>query len=381
MKIVYCIHSLYNSGGMEKIISEKANAFSEEGHNVYIITADQKNRKAFYRLNNNIKLIDLGINYSEDITILAKLIKYKYKIEKHKRRLSNILYEIRPDITISTMGNEFLFLYKIKDGSKKILEIHFAKGYRMMYNRNIFWKFFDYIRSLQESKLVSKYDKFVVLTYEDKVQWGNLTNIEVIPNFIDLEENYHSIKNKTHILLAVGRLSYQKGFDRLIKAISLISDKLKDWEVHIYGDGELKKDLQSMINDYNLNKYIKIFPATKDIKSVYMTSSGFILSSRFEGLPMVLLEALSYSLPIISFDCPCGPKDIINDGVNGILIKNDNIEELASAILDYIHNPELREKLSIEAYNSVFRFKKNNVINKWLVFFEKEISTTSFQSN
>ncbi|MDN0051619.1 glycosyltransferase family 4 protein [Bacteroides caecigallinarum] len=366
---------------MEKIISEKANAFSEEGHNVYIITADQKNRKAFYRLNNNIKLIDLGINYSEDITILAKLIKYKYKIEKHKRRLSNILYEIRPDITISTMGNEFLFLYKIKDGSKKILEIHFAKGYRMMYNRNIFWKFFDYIRSLQESKLVSKYDKFVVLTYEDKVQWGNLTNIEVIPNFIDLEENYHSIKNKTHILLAVGRLSYQKGFDRLIKAISLISDKLKDWEVHIYGDGELKKDLQSMINDYNLNKYIKIFPATKDIKSVYMTSSGFILSSRFEGLPMVLLEALSYSLPIISFDCPCGPKDIINDGVNGILIKNDNIEELASAILDYIHNPELREKLSIEAYNSVFRFKKNNVINKWLVFFEKEISTTSFQSN
>lgn len=366
MKIVYCIHSLFNSGGMERIITEKANALSEMGHQVIVVTADQQDRPLFFPLSEAVKHYDLGINYSENKSILSKSLTYFFKKKKHKSSLSKLLYQIQPDITISTMGNEFLFLYKIKDKSKKVLEIHFSKGYRLMYNRSLLWHLIDSYRSKQEEIKASYYDRFIVLTNEDKTHWKNLHNIEVIPNFITLPlVKPRQEQTKKNILIAVGRLAYQKGFDRLIAACALIKNELQDWEIHIYGNGELKSALQKQIESNDLANIIRIYPATNTIEKVYQNAKGFLCTSRFEGLPLVLIEAMSYGIPVISFTCSCGPRDIITDYQDGILVENGDIKSFSEAIKQFVEKEELRNKFSYAAKEKAKQFSKEHIMLKW----------------
>lgn len=328
MKIIYCIHSLYNAGGMEKIITEKANAFSELGHQVAIITADQMHRPIFFPLHPSVAHYDLDINYSENRSLLRKAFAIRKKQKKHKSKLSQLLYDLHPDITISTMGNEFLFLYKIKDGSRKILEIHFAKGYRKMRNRSFFWRLIDLYRNHQENIIAAKYDKFVVLTQEDKTRWNKLENIVAIPNYITQYPAEQSTLNN-NVCLAVGRLSYQKGFDLLIKSWSIIHRQFPNWKLNIYGEGELHKFLDDLIIQLRLEDTVKIYSPTKQIRDAYQKASIMLVTSRYEGLPMVILEAQSYGLPVISFACKCGPRDLIDDDVNGYLIENNDTKLFA----------------------------------------------------
>lgn len=373
MKIVYCVHSLDNSGGIERIITDKANALSKLGYEITIITAEQRNRPNYFQLSSAIKLYDLGINYSENKGLLSKLVVYFFKKRMHKKKLSEMLINIRPDITISTMGNEFLFLYKIKDGSKKFLEIHFAKGYRMMmFRRNFLWRFVDFYRSKQESIKASRYSKFIVLTHEDKESWKGLNNIEVIPNFLSsLPSDRNALSKK--ICLAVGRLSYQKGFDRLINAWKLIHEKCPDWELHIYGSGELRESLCEQIKGLHLEQTISIFPATKQIKESYRNASIFLFTSRFEGLPMVLLEAMSYGLPTVSFACKCGPRDLIKEGANGFLIQEGDIESFAQKTILLMQDDTKRKEMGAIAFKVALEYSKENIISKWVKIFKSVV--------
>lgn len=372
MKIVYCIHSLYNSAGMERIITEKANALSEKGYKVFIITAEQQNRPLFYQLDSQVVHYDLGINYTANNSFLSKLLTYAQKKRKHRKKLSQLLFQIKPDITISTMGNEFLFLYKIKDKSKKILEIHFAKNYRMMYKRDFLWKLIDLYRSKQEEKKAAHYDRFVVLTQEDKTHWKELNNIITIPNFITLPPTKIARKEKNkNLLIAVGRLAYQKGFDRLINACALIKEQLKGWEIHIYGNGELKQKLEQQIQENGLSKIISIHPATSNINQIYAESKGILSPSRFEGFGLVLIEAMSYGVPPIAFKYPCGPQDIITNNIDGILVENNDIAAYSEAILRFINNESLRTSLSSAAIEKSKLFSKEYIMNKWVDLFNE----------
>lgn len=372
MRILYCISSLFNSAGMERIITAKANALSQMGHEVIIVTAEQRNRPIFFPLLPSVTHRDIAINYTENKSFFAKLVNYPFKRRKHEKAITKILLEVKPDICISTMGNEFLFLWKIKDGSKKLLEVHFSKGYRLMYQRNFLWRIIDFYRSKQEERKAAKYDKFVVLTHEDKQHWKGLNNITVIPNFVtsptvDLNSLHIS---KENILIAVGRLTYQKGFDRLIAACSLIKEELEGWNICIYGNGELKQKLESQIRKNYLSDIIRIYPATNRIDLVYKKSKCLLFSSRFEGLPMVLIEALSYGIPSIAFSCPCGPRDVIQDNRNGVLVQDGDIIAFSKAIKKFIKDESLQEKLSRGAKDSSAFFTKKNIIKQWNHLFE-----------
>lgn len=368
IKIVYCIHSLYNSGGMERIVTEKANALSELGHQVSVITVDQMHRPVFFTLNPLVSYYDLGINYSENRGLLKKICYNRHKLRQHKKKLSKLLYEIRPDITISTMGNEFLFLYKIKDGSKKLLEIHFAKGYRAMRNRRWFWKLIDLYRDKQESLLASRYDKFVVLTQEDKLMWKKADNIIVIPNFLtSYPARQADLENK--VCLAVGRLSYQKGFDMLIKSWKLVYEHFPDWKLNIYGGGELYNSLNALINSLGLREVIRIYPPTSQIGNVYLKSSMMLVTSRYEGLPLVILEAHSYGIPVVSFACKCGPRDLITDGVDGFLVEDNDIDVFAYKVMELIGNISKRKEMGNAAYKSSLDYSKERIMNRWIDLF------------
>lgn len=371
MKIVYCLAGTFNSGGMERVITNKANYLAGKGYEVLIITTEQKGRPSFFSLHPAIRTFDLGINYSDDINknIFLKAVCFLWKRHKHLSALKKGLIVESPDITISTFGTEVTFLHKIKDGSKKIVEIHFSKYFRLQYDRKGLWRWVDRLRSRQDEKLVSHYDKFVVLTNEDKGYWGNCANITVIPNFItSVPLVQANVENK--VCLAVGRLTYQKGFDSLVKIWSIVHKRFPDWQLHIYGSGELQENLYSLIGELRLNEVVRIFSPTRNIGEVYIGSSLLLMSSHYEGLPMVLLEAFSYGLPVVSFACKCGPKDLIEDGVNGFLVAEGDIESFADRVSIILSNDSLRKQMGQAAYQSSLNYTEDKIMSQWIHLFE-----------
>lgn len=371
MKIAYCIAGTCNSGGMERVLANKANYLVKHGYEVLIITTDQNGKVPFFQLDDEIKCYDLGINYEENNrgTFWNKLIHYPGKQWKHKRLLSSLLKSERPDITISMFCNEVSFLPDIKDGSKKVLEIHFSKYKRLLYGRKGLWRLADKWFSIQDEKWVKRYDKFVVLTEEDRSFWGNLTNLLVIPNartFTPLETA--DMENKT--VIAIGRYTYQKGFDRLIDAWRILSPDYPDWKLKIIGDGEDKDMMEEMIDKYNLRNSLFLISSNNEIEKYYLEASFYVMSSRYEGLPMVLLEAQAFGLPVVSFCCKCGPSDIIENGVNGYLVEEGNVSALALRMKDIMSDIGLRRKMSKNAIIKSKNFSVDSVMSHWINLFD-----------
>ena len=372
MKILYCIAGTYNSGGMERVLANKANYLVQRGYEVIIATSDQQGRRPFFALDERIRCFDLGINYEENNgkSLWNKLLHYPFKQWRHRRRMTTLLAQERPDIVISMYCNEASFIPKLKDGSKKILEIHFSKFKRLQYGRKGLWGVIDGVRSRLDERLVRRYDRFIVLTEEDKGYWGELPNIEVIPNartFVPTQTA--SLEQKT--ALAIGRYSHQKGFDRLIDAWQMVAQAHPDWQLRIVGNGEDRKQLEEQIARLNLQSSIRLEAPKADVADFYLNASLYILSSRYEGLPMVLLEAQAYGLPIVAYACKCGPRDIISDGVDGFLVEEGNIEELAAHIKHLIEQDAMRKQMGKEAAKASARFGEERIMQQWINLFER----------
>ena len=372
MKILYCIAGTRHSGGMERVLANKANWLVQHGYEVMIVTTDQQGEPPFFALDKRISCYDLGIGYEENNgkSFLNKLIHYPIKQFRHKKRLNTLLQQLKPDITVSMMCNDVSFLPKMKDGSKKILEIHFSKYKRLQYGRKGIWRIADIYRSKQEEKQVRRFHRFVVLTDEDKGYWGNLPNIEVIPNARTYNPPTTAMLN-TKRVIAVGRYTHQKGFERLIEAWNLICRQHPDWHLDIIGDGEDRPQLQELIEHYNIGTQITLCPPTKNMDAVYREASIVAMSSRYEGLPMILLEAQAYGLPIVSFACKCGPADVVTDGVDGFLVTEGDVESLASKLTTVIEDDALRQQMGRAARIASERYAEDVVMKKWIELFER----------
>ena len=286
--------------------------------------------------------------------------------------MTALLKELKPDIVISMFCNDASFVPSIKDGSKKILEIHFSRFKRLQYGRKGLWRLADRWRYKTDARVVSRFDKFVVLTHEDKEYWGNLRNMCVIPNARTFEVRQPAIL-ETKKVIAVGRFNHQKGFERLIDAWAMVVREMPDWVLHIVGDGELRTELQQQIDYLNLSAHVILGRAEKDMISVYKDASILAMSSYYEGLPMVLLEAQAVGLPIVSFDCKCGPKDVIEDGVDGFLVKEGNIEELAQKLLVLMQDANLRNQMGSAAYAHSERYSEERIMMQWIELFDEVV--------
>ena len=371
MKIIYCINGTYNPGGMERVLMNKANYWADIlNYEVLIITTEQKGRKNFFPFSSKIRFIDLGINYDDDINknqLMRFLLKY-IKKKRHKRLLTNILNEEKADVCISMFDRDADFLYQIKDGSKKILEFHFSRYLKVIEAKSILMKLIQKIRTYNWKKFASKYDAFVVLTEEDRLAWGNMQNIHVINNpLTKIPQESSSLSEKK--VLSLGRLTYQKGFDLLIKAWKKVHEICPDWNLYIFGNGPDKKLLVEQCTALGLDNCIYINDATPKPEAEFLKSSLYVMSSRYEGLPMVLLEALSFGIPIVSFQCPCGPKDIIQDEF-GSLIKSENIDKLADSIIEWIKDENKRKDAGKKAKEASKNFKIDFIMNKWIQLFD-----------
>lgn len=377
MKIVYIYTALTSFGGVDRVLTLKANYLTDKlGHDVYIITDSQAGRPPVFPLSSKVHHIDLKTDFDEQYHygIIKRYFCYRRLMKQYRQRLERTLYEIKPDIVSTTCGRDLDFLTDIKDGSKKVGESHIAKQYcrnfHLMEARGGIYKIVaKYWRKKQE-KAISRLDEFVVLTEHDAQSWKTIRKARIIPNpltFFSAPKSMCTSKN----IISVGRLNEQKGFERLIEAWTKIADKHQDWTVNIYGNGEEEQWLKQKINDKNIQNSFFINTPTDKILEKYCDSSLYVMSSRFEGLPMVLLEAMSCGLPCISFNCPHGPAEIIENGVNGILVENGNIEKLAEAIEELIVNDEKRIAMGRNAHQSVQKYSPDNIMSIWMELFNK----------
>lgn len=373
MKIIYCIRATYNPGGMERVLLNKVSYLTSIcGWEILIVTTDQQGRFPFYPFPKGIRMIDLGINYADDNkkSVIKKIIGYLRRKRLHKRRLEALLHKEKPDIVVSLYPSESSFIPDIKDGSKKVLELHFCKYFRLQYGRKGLLGIIDKWRTHQDERIVRRFDKFVVLTNEDKEYWGNLHNIEVIPNAaMNMGGHFSDVAN--HRVIAVGRLDYQKGFDRLIQAWCYIQrdGRYQDWHLDIFGQGEWHEMLENMISERNLNDSIRLNNPTNQIGREYAQSSLIVMTSNYEGFGMVLVEAMACGVPAVAFDCKCGPRDIISDGENGLLVPNGDIPGLAGAMMKLMGDYELRRRMSGKARQVVDTYSEKAVMDKWVRLF------------
>ena len=213
------------------------------------------------------------------------------------------------------------------------------------------------LKKIQRYLAVINSSKMVVLTKADKDEYPYFLQHKVmaIPNFTTINISNKQSSLDSNVVLAVGRLEDVKGFDLLIKSWKKISKTNPDYRLRIVGGGKLNKMLQDLINNMELNKFIEIVPPTKTIEDEYLKSSLFVLSSRFEPFGLVLIEAKSYGLPIISFDCPFGPREIVNDGYDGILVPNGDINKMADSIIYIMRN---KDRLREMGQNGFLDYKK-----------------------
>lgn len=377
MKIVYCTDSICYPGGIQNITITKANGLAQMGHQVWIIVTDNK-YPPLHPIDPKVQVINLDINYFEDdwkskfYVIKSILIKRK----QHKKAISKLLNEIKPNVVISTGTSEKNFLAKIQIESKPVFirEIHSLKNYRLAHARTfidkitaIFGDWYDY------SWNIKNYDQIVVLTNEDKeINWKNNNKVCVIGNPITIPIESSTLTS--YKFITAGRLVYIKNHQSLINAWKIVNQKHPDWQLEIWGDGPLKNKLLEQINNLGLDHKVLLKGYTNDIISQMLRASGCILSSLYEGISLVLIEAMSCGLPLISYACPCGPKELIDHGKNGFLCEVNNEIKLAEYICTIIEDNTLRIKMGQASKKKAEEFQLDRILTKWINLFQTLIN-------
>jgi glycosyltransferase involved in cell wall biosynthesis len=274
-------------------------------------------------------------------------------------------------------GAEFRALPKMRDGSRKLLELHSSYGVReyenragrMQWIRRIRWT----LTKWAESRVVGQYDRLVVLTHEDAAHWRH-RNLTVIPNSLSFVVDAASDQSRP-VVVSVGRLTASKGFDRLLRAWAVIAEEYPTWQLRIFGSGEERENILHQIERFQLTN-VMLSPPTPDIQEELLQASVFAFASRCEGFGMVLIEAMQCGLPAVAYRVPCGPSEIIGDGVSGYLVDDDDEAGFVAALRRLIANPELRRKMGLAAKRlSEDKFREDLIMARWQAVFE-EMSVT-----
>ena len=378
MKIVYIIDSLSNKGGAERVISEKMSYMvTHYGYDVSVITCYQfpETMPNCYYLPDDVRQINLCIpSYLQYNYSYPKRLWINRKYTRQLRHdLEQAVSTINPDIIIGVGYTLADVVCQIKSNAAKIIEAHEARQFTKTYNNfkdfslsvKLYYKL---LRKRYLQIIEKKADAVVTLTKDDAKNWRKAKRVEVIPNFSTMPISKLS-DCETKRVIAVGRLEWQKGYDRLIDIWTLVSKKHPDWQLDIYGEGGLETELKETIQTTKLSN-ISIHPYTDNISIEYATSSICVLTSRYEGFSLVLLEAMRHGVPCITFDCPYGPQDLVDHDKCGYVIENGNICLFAEKLCYLMDHSEIRKQFSTEAVDKAQSYHINSVMNQWKLLFE-----------
>ena len=370
LKLVYVTPALYMAGGVERVLTLKANYFAEHfGYDITIILTEGKGKPLFYPLSDKIKVVNLDINFEELWTcgFVKKVFLYLKKQRRYKKLLTAELMRIRPDITISSLRREINFINGIKDGSRKIGELHINRAnYRKVENSESNWLKHLFAR-YWASRLVGhlrKLDKLVVLTETDREAWKELDNVVTIPNPSPFMPSSVSPLTEKRVI-AVARYSHEKGIDLLLEAWAEAEKQCVDWRLDVYGEGDTTP-YEHLIDKLGVDRSrCQLNGRTSEIEQEYLKSSIAVCSSRFEGFGMAIVEAMACGLPVVSFDCPWGPRSIIHDGEDGVLVRNGSPSALSQALVLLMNDKNRLKTMAVAARSHVQRFTIEQVVESW----------------
>jgi glycosyltransferase involved in cell wall biosynthesis len=370
MKVLYFINGIKNNGGIERVVIDKINYLSEVcKYDISLAYFGTKVDQPFFKISPMIHLIPLG-NVSSGHYVLERI---KMTIILGNR-VKKLIKAVCPDVIdnanaiIISWILPFLFTH-----IPKIVELHFSYDGLMIMNKQIYHnnKFLIFINNSLRKVLYPRYDQCVVLTNDDKVEWG-FKNLIVIPNYsaISRATKEDFLMQKRNSALFVGRLESEKDPLILVQAWKFVYQKHPDWKLEIWGNGSLRNLVLKQIHILGLDNVVSLNGVTDHIREEYLKARFFVLPSLYEGMPLCLLEAMQQGLPCISFEIS-GVSDIMDDGKNGYIVKEHTAKALAFAINKLIENPYKLNSFSVEAYKSVEKFDKKKIMKKWTVLFEK----------
>ena len=353
MNIIYVIEDYSENGGVERIVSDKANTlFTHYHHKVTIISVYRDNRKEQFKLDDGINLIHLDVPFAKRTNnSLLRLISRLYTIFIAILRLNKVIKGLHPDIIFFTTTLGAILLPFCHTKARKIYESHLARKF------NPFNKLF-FLTELSAERIVC-------LTSGDAKEYKYAKRVDIIPNYINNIKSHvedYSVKKA----IAVGRLEYQKGFDILIDCWKEIAKRYPDWKLDIYGEGAYREELQRQINSLQLGDKVKLCGRNDNIIDVYPQYSLHIMTSRYEGQGIVLLEAQACGLSSVVFDYQYGASDIVSNGHNGLIIEQGNRKLFIEAAMKMMSSKELRKEYGINALEIVKRFSKENIFKKWI---------------
>lgn len=351
----------YLYGGAERILVRKANYMVKQGYEVIIVTTNQRSRFPCYYLDEKVQQIDLAINYHNGLSYLHP--KNSLKVISHYLRVKKLIKDLHPDVwVVCNYAFDFYFLPFLNRHVFKIKEFHNSQYTRKI--KGVRKSFFQNLGGRLKVAMERTYDVLLVLN-EDESHYFNSGNCIVIPNFVEIPEQQAQLEKKQ--VLAAGRIAPVKGFDELIKIWKQVAGDFPDWELHIYGEDYLdtKRRLMELIVNLHLENSVFIKDPVPDLGTIMKNYSLYAMTSETECFPMVLLEALSVGLPIVSYDCPNGPRNIITNGVDGVLIKNKSKEDFATALKKLMKEVALRKKMGSAAKVNAQRFAVEPVMEQW----------------
>ncbi|MGO3184217.1 MAG: glycosyltransferase [Aequorivita sp.] len=383
MKLLF-VHIHLGTGGISKTILDRMNYLVENtDFEIHYLAEIESHKEQLDKLDNKISIHCLHLNE------ILKKKRPRFPIvdsiilrRRVKIALQKYVDDIKPDIITSLDDRQLRKLIPfLKTNAVKIIE------FRNSINRKKLNEGFQKNKTISQkvkqcvspSKLIypdditiqNKYDYAVSLTKEDlKDREALKINQEQIYNTISIEQGIKPFKERENIILAVGRLVEEKNFKDLIEAISLIKNELGSWKIHIYGNGGQEETLRQSIKEYGLENVIFLKGFTFTISEIYNTGKILISTSITESFGRTLLEALVYKTPVISYDCKCGPKEIIADKINGYLIEEYNVQDLSDKILKLISNPKLLNEFSDNTYRDLHKFEEGKIMQEWIEFYK-----------
>ena len=353
-RICFLIGNLNNSGGTERVTSIIANELSKQGYDVSILSL-YDGTNPFFELVPKIQTYNI----------------YKKKIS-FKKNYIGVTWKIR----------QFVHKYKIDifivvDSISCIFTIPALSGLKV---NHICWEHFNFNTDLGKPRrrlarqLAARYcDSVVTLTERDKAYWlkgtRNKLQITAISNPCPFPAQEYIKEKNSKVVLAVGRLAYQKGFDLLLQSWPEVNKAMPDWELKIVGEGIDRQKLSEFIENNQLTDSVELVGNTNDVSQYYKQAEIFCLSSRFEGFPMVLLETLAFGLPVVSFDCDTGPAEILED-TGSILVPQSDINKLALSLIELMSDDEKRQTISMKSKEKAQIYQSKNIINQWIDLLE-----------
>ncbi len=353
MNILYCIPSLYNAGGMERVLTQKVNWLATHTQHQYTILTTERvpegGPPVCFPLNPRVQVAHLHIDFNADYTkpLWSKWFGHMRRMRTYRKALTDYIRTHHIDLCISLCGKEIAFLRHLP--CRTIAELHFAKNQRqqllMANHSGWFWSLLGRIRTWQLVRAVKPLERLVVLTETDKSDWqqAGCTNVVVIPNPCAIKDKgTRDNAQRSKTVLAVGRLHEQKGFDLLLQAWKDVQrDKVqgtKGWKFRIVGEGPKRAALETQMKELGLGN-VELAGCSTDMQNEYSSASLFVLSSRYEGLPLALIEAMWCGVPCVAFDCPQGPAELLADG-RGWLVSNGDIRALSTQIAYVMNHPD-----------------------------------------